>query len=357
MSHDPTSAEPGRILIVRLSAIGDCLHTLPVLCALRRHFPQAHIAWAVEGRTGTLLEGHPDLNELIQLPRGWLKDRSKVGELRRTLRERRFDVTIDVQSLTRSAIVGWLSGASRRIGFGGWRRHELSPWLNNILVRPRRDHIIDQNLELLRPLGIHQPAVEFRLADYAEAIVSIDQFLPTQGLGSIGEKWFAIINPGGGWPSKIWPPERYAAVARHLGRESGLPSVVVWAGDKERAAAETIVSLAEGHAAVAPTTTLRELAELCRRACLFVGADSGPLHLAVAVGTPCVGILGPMPAKRNGPYGPQHESVEGTAPWRFFGLHKRSMRSILSVTSDAVAAACRSVLAQSPHPTQHSDAA
>jgi ADP-heptose:LPS heptosyltransferase len=121
---------------------------------------------------------------------------------------------------------------------------------------------------------------------------------------------FAVINPGASWPSKRWPPERFAAVARHLGQSRGLGSLVVWAGDEERGWAEQIMAGSAGHATLAPPTTLGELAAIVRRAAIFVGSDTGPLHVAAAVGTPCVGLFGPMPSERNGPYGPQHITVQ-----------------------------------------------
>ncbi len=118
------------------------------------------------------------------------------------------------------------------------------------------------------------------------------------------------MNPGAGWPSKLWPTERYAAVIRHLAQRRQLPSLVTWAGSGERAMAEEVARCAGAAAQVAPATALPELAALCRRARLFVGADTGPLHLAAAVGTPCVGLYGPWPAARHGPYGPQHVALQ-----------------------------------------------
>ena len=112
---------------------------------------------------------------------------------------------------------------------------------------------------------------------------------------------FAVINPGAGWPSKLWPPERFAAVARYLGHDRGLASLVVWAGPEEQAWARTIVAGSEGHARLAPPTSLVELAAVLRRARLFISSDTGPLHLAAAVDTPCVGLFGPMPAGATGP--------------------------------------------------------
>ncbi len=296
-----------RILIVRLSAIGDVLHGLPVLCALRDALPGAFIAWVVEGRTGDLLRGHKSLDRLISVPRKWLKSPRAVLALRRQLRACAFDVAIDLQGLTKSAVAARLSGAPRRIGFDGRDGRELSRWLNNELVLPAGTHVIDRNLELLRPLGIDRPAVRFDLNVPAESVAGANEVLDVLGFG---DERFAVINPGAGWPSKLWPPARFAAVARHLGRSRGIRSLVVWAGDQERGMAERIVAEAEGSAVLAPSTSLQELAAIANRASLFVGSDTGPLHLAAAVDTPCVGLFGPMPAERNGPYGPQHIALQ-----------------------------------------------
>ena len=297
---------PQRILIVRLSAIGDVIHGLPVLNALRDRYPHARLAWVVEDRASDLLRGHASLDELITVPRGWLKSPRVVWQLRRRLRALRPDVSIDLQGLAKSAIVARLSGAGRRIGFGCAKGRELSRWLNNELVESAAAHIIDCNLQLLQPLGIESPAVRFAVAESQQDAQWARQTIAQAGLG----EGFALLNPGAGWPSKLWPADRFAAVAAYFGRQLRLPAVVVWAGQKERALAERIVADRAGGARLAPPTTLGQLAALARRARLFVGSDTGPLHLAVAVGTPCVGLYGPMPAERNGPYGPGHIAIQ-----------------------------------------------
>ena len=152
-----------RILIVRLSAIGDAIQTMPVACALRARFPEAFLAWAVESRAAALLRGHEALDELIELPRGWLKSPRGVWRLRRRLHELRFDTAIDVQSLTKSAVLAWLSRAKRRIGFGNPGGRELSKWFNNERVDPKTTHVVDRYLELLRLLGIESPTVRFQV--------------------------------------------------------------------------------------------------------------------------------------------------------------------------------------------------
>jgi lipopolysaccharide heptosyltransferase I len=300
--HKPA---PSRILIVRLSAIGDVLHGAPVLCALRAALPHAFLAWVAEGHNGDLLRNHPALDELIVVPRGWLKSPRTAWEVRRKLQRGRFDTAIDLQGLTKSAVAARLSGARRRIGIGGPDGREVSQWLNNELVSPKQTHVIDRNLELLRPLGIERPNVRFDLETSPADASAANLMLQNLGLDR-----FAMINPGAGWASKIWPADRFAGVARSLGRSRTLRSLVVWAGPQERQWAEQIVAASDGWATMAPSTSLGELAALTRRAQLFVSSDTGPLHLAVAVGTPSVGLFGPMPAERNGPYGSLHVSVQ-----------------------------------------------
>ena len=305
--------------------------------------PRAYIAWAVEGRTSELLRGHRALNELITLPRGWLRSPRKVLALRRKLRAQRFDTSIDMQGLTKSAVAAWLSGAVRRVGFDGADGRELSRWLNNVLVPATSAHVIDRNLELLGALGFCPTSARFDLEDTATDAATAQGIVQLQALGDR----FAVINPGAGWKSKLWPTERYAEVASHLGNSWALRSLVVWAGEAERAMAARIVAGANGWAQLAPATSLCELAAIARRAALFIGSDTGPMHLAAAVGTPCVGLYGPMPATRNGPYGPQHVALqkvllEGNSRQRR-GAGPESMQAIS--TSD-VCAACELILAR-----------
>lgn len=303
-SHD---AQPTpRILIVRLSAIGDVVQCMPVACALRERFPNAMLTWAVERTAACLLQGHPALDELIVLPRGWLKSPKTVWQLRRRLRRMKFDTTIEAQGLTKAAVVARLSGAKRRLGFGDPWGRELSPWLNNELVDTPGIHVVDRNLRLLKPLGIDRPTVRFEVPEQQSDRAAAEEMVRQAGL----QDGFAMINSGAGWPSKLWPNERYSAVASYLGRSCGLPSLVVYGGRDERLAAEQIVAHSEGHAQLALSTTLPQLASLARKSRLFIGSDTGPLHLAAATGTPCVGLYGPWPAKKHGPYGPQHIALQ-----------------------------------------------
>lgn len=297
--------EKPRILITRLSAVGDCIHTMPLIGALRDRYPDAWIGWAVQAGPATLLEGYPGLDEIVVVNRDWLKSLSEVRALGRRLRALRIDVALDPQSLTKSSLLGWLSGAPIRIGFDRPQGRELSLLLNNVRVAPTQEHVVRRYLELVQRLtGIVEPAVRFQLPRRDPGM--LQDFVRRTHLG----QGYAVLNPGAGWDSKLWLPRRFAQVAKHLGACHRLPSVVVWAGDRERQWAEQIVARSGGHAWLAPPTSLPELAELMRGARLCVAADTGPLHLAAAVGTPCVGLYGTTRPERCGPYGRQHRTVQ-----------------------------------------------
>jgi lipopolysaccharide heptosyltransferase I len=334
-----------RILIVRLSAIGDVIHGMPIACALRERFPRAYLGWVVEERAAELLKGHEALDELIVLPRGWLRRPRLIWQLRRRLRAARFDLVLEAQGLTKAAVAAWLSGAKRRIGFGGRWGRELSPWLNTELVDASDRHAVQRNLALLEPLGIRTPAVRFQVPQRPADREAVAAVLRPLGLS----EGFAVINVGAGWPSKLWPAERFAAVAAHLGRNWTLPSLVVWGNDQERRRAEQIVSGSEGHARLAPKMTLSQLAVLAGRARLFLGSDTGPLHLAAAVGTPCVGLYGPWPAEKHGPYGPGHVVVQ---KMRMEGSTRQRRRAppiyMEAISVADVCDACRKILTRSP---------
>lgn len=286
---------PTRILITRLSHIGDCLLTLPMLNAIRQQLPNAYIAWAVESPTQKLLSLHPGIDELIMIPKSWAGRPKNWIPLRRELRSHQFDVAIDPQGITKSAALGWLSGAKHRVGIRGRWGRELSPWLNNRLVKTESPHIVDRSIELLSGLGLTtdiNPTFELPICPQADAAIGqwIDE--TSNATTTFDSRRFAIINPGGSWASKRWEMDRLGAVAAHLTTNHQLTSVVVWAGDEEYAMAEEVVRHSNGHAIMAPPTTLRELAAISARATFFVGGDTGPLHLASAVGTPCVGLYG-----------------------------------------------------------------
>lgn len=329
---------PPRILITRLSAIGDCIHTVPLAHALRHRFPDAKIVWATQGGPWSLLSGLSCIDEFIRVDRNWMKRLSSIQEMREQLRAYQFDIVIDPQGLTKSSLLGWLTGAPTRIGFSQGQARELSPWLNTTLVFPRQTHVVQRYLELLNPLGVTCPEVRFEIPSSGAAIRPVEDFLKTSSL-----RRFALINPGAGWDSKLWPMERYAELAGRLNETLGLPSVVLWAGERERQWARLISD--QDNVYLAPETTLSELSEFCRKASLFVGSDTGPLHLAAAVGTPCIGMYGPTRPEVCGPFGDQHVVIQayhqdGSARERR-GSNNHAMRAI---NIDTVLDACQATL-------------
>jgi lipopolysaccharide heptosyltransferase I len=339
-------AQP-RILITRLSAIGDCLQTLPVASALRAHFPRAFIAWAVEAAAAPLVASNPAVDRVIVVPKRMLASPAAAWKVRRQLLPLRLEIAIDPQGLSKSSAIAWLSGARRRVGFNTPQGREISTWLNNERIWPRATHMVDRYLELLQPLGVEQPEVRFGLEIDAASRRAVEPFLARPELADS----MAVINPGAGWDSKRWPLERFAAVARSLGERYALPTVVVWGGPKELALAKHVVERSAGHAVLAPRTTLLELVGLLARARLVIASDTGPLHLAAAVGTPCIGIFGSTRREACGPYGQGQIALQaafdGSAGRKLPGADNWAMRR---VTVDSVLAACQDHLARRTAP-------
>jgi lipopolysaccharide heptosyltransferase I len=295
MNHHPTAP---RILISRMSAIGDCILTLPVACALRDHFPDAYIGWVVEKRAAPMVRGHQALDAVIEIERGWFTSPSGIRSTRSVLREHNFEISIDCQGLTKSALAGYLSGAKQRIGFQGSSGGELSRVLNNVKVAPVFNHVTDRSLELLIPLEIHSPKVRWQLP-----LASAARSWAVRWRRSIRANKIAVLNPGATWPSKLWEADRFAATARYLRDRYAYHSVAVWGTFEERLMAEQIVACSGGAVSLAPDTDLHHLGALIETAHLFISGDTGPLHMAVAVGTDTIGLYGATKPGDSGPYG------------------------------------------------------
>jgi heptosyltransferase-1 len=293
-----------KALVVRLSAIGDVVHTLPSLAALHRHGWDT--GWIVEPPARPLLDGNPSLSRVWPAPPARLSGWGVAPRVLADLRGKEFDVALDFQGLWKSATWARLSGAGRVVGLArAWRREPASSVLlgETVTLGSGIDHVIDENLALLRPLGIEEVgAREFPLPDGSTERQAI-----ARALDAIGVERFAILNPGGGWASKLWPAESFGALARGL-RDRGLPTLVTW-GPGEEGLAERVVAASAGASRRAFPTTLMEYVELARRARLVVAGDTGPLHLACAVGAPVVALFGPTDPVRNGPFSPRDLAV------------------------------------------------
>lgn len=286
-----------KALIVRLSSIGDVAHTLPSLAALRHHGWEA--GWLVESLSAPLLERNLALGRVHVLPRAKSLGPGSVRRMLAELRAERYDVALDFQGLWKSALWAKFSGAPRTLGFASaWRREPLSAMLADEGASPTREavHVIDKNLALLRGLGID----DVGLREFPLPVTPSEAENVRRGLEALRVRSFVILNPGGGWASKLWPPEFYGAVARAL-RDRELDCVVTW-GPGEEALADRVVAASDGAAVRCFPTTLLEYLELCRETRLVVAADTGPLHLACSVGAPVLGLFGPTDPERNGPF-------------------------------------------------------
>jgi ADP-heptose:LPS heptosyltransferase len=296
-----------KALLVRLSSIGDVVHTLPALAALHRHGWES--GWLVEPPSRVLLEDNPCLAQVTVSASRRGFSGGKALSIVRALRARRYDVALDFQGLWKSAAWARLSGARRVVGWErGSRREPASALLIGERVERRGGgHVIDKNLALLRPLGIDAVGLrEFPLPLSAGAAARVDA-----GLAGLGEGGLVVLNPGGGWASKLWPAERFGELAKGLCR-FGLRPLVSF-GPGEEALAERVVTASAGTAVRSFPTTLLEFVEIARRARLVIAADTGPLHLACAVGTPVVALFGPTDPARNGPFAP-HDVVVRRMP-------------------------------------------
>lgn len=311
-----------KIALVKLSSLGDVVHALPVVATLGARLAGARVTWIVERREATVLAGHPALDQVIPVDtRGWRRARrlrdlagalGTVRGLGRRLAAERFDVALDLQGLLKSGLLAWLTGAPLRIGFAAARCREPLNVLfttRHVSPPPTARHAVEECLALLEPLGVRDPVVEFRLPSDPEAEARADEFFA--GVGFKPRNRVAVLNPGAGRAAKRWPPERFHALAEHLIGEAAAHVVVVWGPGEEGVARAIATGLDPHRVALAPRTTVLELVALLRRASVLVAADTGPLHLAAALGTPCVGLYGPTAAGRNGPWGPGHRTLEG----------------------------------------------
>ena len=298
-----------RILIVRLSALGDIIHALPVLFALKQALPSTTVDWLVEENYAPILALVPELDRRIIV-------RSKShGTTEKTvsfgtglgyfqaisyLRAQRYDAALDLQGLIKSAVWARASGAQRVIGFD--RKHLREPhaarFYSETVVPPGAGHVIDKNLSVLSALNVPDTTMTLKL----QATASSDVVAAIIAAG--GPRKFVVLNPGAAWPNKRWPADRFGAVAAGVFRRTRLRSLVTW-GPSERALAESVVAASGGAAKLAPATTVADLAVLLRDAAVVVSGDTGPLHIGAAMGTPLVGLYGPTWPERNGPWDPK----------------------------------------------------
>jgi heptosyltransferase-1 len=344
-----------RLLIVRLSAMGDVIHTLPAAQALRQAFPQAMIGWLIEERWAELLcapgsarrgarsADRPlvDWVHTVDL-KGWRKSLLSVQTLEHIarvwndLRAAHYQIAVDLQGAIRSAVLASWSGTPVVYGAREPREGPAALWYTR-QTTPRGAHVVEQNLSIVEALTgkkMDVPAVEFPVDSKAEE--KIERQLRQAGIDN-----FAMLNPGAGWGAKQWPAERYGHVALLLAK-CGMQSVVNYGPGEEDLARQA--EEASAGTAQAWQLSISELIALTRRAKLFVGGDTGPLHLAAALKIPVVAIFGPTDPTRNGPYGTRSVVLRNPASTTTHARNSRSDEAMLAISVDTVIEAAQSLL-------------
>jgi heptosyltransferase I len=329
-----------RFLVLRMSALGDIIHTLPAVAALRYSFTEATIDWLVDQKWAPILEGNPDINHVIAMDRGsW---RNVIAVVRR-LRKARYTIAIDFQSLYRSAILGLLSGAPQRLGFDArYSRERGAALFYTKTISPRRVHKVEHNLELAEAAGALASEIRFPLAVDVKATDEVQRILAAEGVGE-----YFVLSPGGGWGSKCWPAERYGELHHALAQKYGWRGVISF-GPGESDLAERVRRSAGLPQPIVEMFNLKQLIALLRQARFFVAGDTGPLHLASALGTPVVGLYGPTDPARNGPYSPQDVVVRKARPEETtYQRSASTSRAMLAITVEDVLEAVERLLKNS----------
>lgn len=319
-------------LLVRLGSMGDVIHALPAAAALRDTFPGSRIDWLIDRRWARLLAGNSDLTNSISL------DRKSAGGLMRAIRElrsARYSYAIDFQALYKSALLAFSSGAARRVGFqSSYAREGLASLFYTDCLNPRGAHKVDHNLTLVEFAGARRSRPRFPITVHPDDDAQVADELSTRALSK-----FFVLNPGGGWHSKCWPAERYGELHRKLAQHCGWSGVVAF-GPGEEDLARQVVDAAGDPAPIAIPFGLGPLMALLRRASFLVAADTGPLHLASALGVPVVGLFGPTDPARNGPYdaGKGHAVIVRNPQFSETTYRRGDSisRSMLSITVDQV---------------------
>jgi heptosyltransferase I len=370
---DPEEPQTVNILIVKLSAIGDVIHTLPSLAALRRCYPDADITWVVEEEAADLLADHPDLNRVIVSGRKrWLNElrRGQVTapfremlSFLRDLRRHPYDLVIDFHGLFKSAVIVLLSGGKRKLGYDSLQ--ELSGlFYNEKIPEKMGKHAVDRYLDFVRHVAGKSGAAclaatpEFRITvgekekrRVAALLEESSAILTTRekdgGDGRSGgreEGRFVAVNPVAFWETKLWEEEKFAELCDRLREELGIGIVLTGgeAGPLERIRGRMRTKALN----LGGRTTLRELACIYREAALLVTTDSGPMHLAAAVGTPIVALFGPTDPARTGPYGPGHRIIrKGLSCSPCFRKRCETPRCMTDISVEEVFTAVKEMLA------------
>lgn len=339
-----------KFLIIKLSALGDIVHTLPVSRTLRAEYPDAHIAWIIEEHYQELLQGNPDINEVIPVRlKAWRKNWNRktleeIMQVIKKIRLRNFDAAFDLHGLIKSGVIALLSGARMKTGF---HRKNCKEKISSIFTNKKgpymRDgiHVIDMYLALVKtPLGIQKESKQFFLPETKEK--KVEDFF--QNHPELTARPIIGINPGAGFESKLWDLERFAQLADRIAADLGCSILLTW-GPGEEQKVQQIASSMKKKSWAAPATSIQESISLYKHLKLLVSCDSGPLHLCAALGVPTVSLFGPTDPVRNGAYGINNDTVHKTLSCSFCWKKKcplGTQECMKQVTVDEVFEAVRS---------------
>jgi heptosyltransferase I len=354
-----------KILIVRLGSMGDILHALPAVTSIRAALPEATIGWLVEENWSELLTARGHKSDPVALTppkpvinlihtvntKRWRKrlfHGETVAEIRgdiKRLRESHYDIAVDFQGNAKSAIAGWMSSAPEMAGYVDPREWIARLFYKHIFVR-QGEHVIEQNHQLAKQAlagvlpGGELPLVAPQLPCDPTAKQWVDEQIKKLGIAS-----FAMVTPGAGWGAKQWPPQRFGEVAQALSRHN-LRTLVNTAPGEE-ALSQAVVEASKG-TAFSMGCTVGQLIALTRRARIFIGGDTGPLHLAAALGIPVVAIFGPTDPARTGPFGTQAIALRSPESETTSSHHSEPDQGLLKITVEEVVSAARHLLTANP---------
>jgi lipopolysaccharide heptosyltransferase I len=327
-----------KILIVKLGAIGDIVHTLPVLAAIRHEMPQSEISWIVERRSAEILRGNQLIDNLIEVDTRSIRGKAakeilpEIASQLKELRKFKFDIALDLQGLLKSGMIAKLSGARRRWGFSKKALREPSSriFLTKTVEIPPQTHIIRKNLRLAaEALKIPVPNGNFEFPIFTSGEHRLESEKMIEKTGNE----FAILNPAGGWVTKLWHAEKFGSLADRIFEKYGILSVVA-TGPNEGDLAETVRQNSRPGRIVLAQPSLKGFFELAKRAKIYVGGDTGPTHIAVAAGAPVVGLFGPTEWWRNGSPDPSDICVERTDIACRIDCHRRQCANWICMDSD-----------------------
>jgi heptosyltransferase-1 len=291
-----------RILIVKPSSLGDVVHALPVLAALKKQYPNCTVDWVVASELAGLIDGHPELDKVWTINKSRWKDSSRIGktiaelwQLRANLKGRKYDLVLDLQGLLRSALISRFTASPIRVGFTEAREGSTLFYTHKI-TGGKDVHAVSRYMKIAASVGCDISSIEF-------PVLTQQMKIPFK------DKEYAVLVPGARWDTKIWPATHYGALAAML----PIPSVVIGAASDEKMAA-TIVAGSKGKAiSLVGQTSLKQLAYVIQKAKYMVTNDSGPMHIAAALNIPVFAIFGPTSATRTGPYGAGHTIITSNA--------------------------------------------